>query len=76
MEAKEGQTILEVAQENGASLNCVYYCLLLIYIAFCGGNCHCGGCHIKLSQGITDILPKMSDKEKEVLKKAIDTDER
>ncbi|KAK8790788.1 hypothetical protein WA538_004542 [Blastocystis sp. DL] len=64
VDAKEGQTILEVAQENGASLN-----------SFCGGNCRCGGCHIKMSQGITDILPKMTEQEKEALKKGIDVDE-
>mgnify|MGYP002312400548 CR=1 len=45
-------------------------------LAFCGGNCHCGGCHIKMSQGITDLLPKMSEQEKETLKKGIDVDER
>ena len=29
-----------------------------------------------MSQGITDILPKMTDQEKEALKKGIDVDER
>lgn len=76
VEAEEGQTILAVAQENGASLNCTCFDTLVMTLAFCGGNCHCGGCHIKMSQGITDVLPKMSDKEKETLKKGIDVDER
>lgn len=76
VEAEEGQTILAVAQENGASLNCNHLNYFIIILAFCGGNCHCGGCHIKMSQGITDLLPKMSDKEKETLKKGIDVDER
>ena len=76
VEAEEGQTILAVAQENGASLNCNWFYSFVMTLAFCGGNCHCGGCHIKMSQGITDLLPKMSDKEKETLKKGIDVDER
>ena len=29
-----------------------------------------------MSQGITDILPKMTEQEKEALKKGIDVDER
>ena len=29
-----------------------------------------------MSQGITDLLPKMSEQEKETLKKGIDVDER
>lgn len=45
-------------------------------IAFCGGNCHCGGCHIKMAQIITDVIPRPTDKEKETLKKCVDVDER
>lgn len=44
--------------------------------AFCGGNCHCGGCHIKLAQAVSDLLPRPSEKEAEVLKKCVDVDER
>ncbi|KAK8827267.1 Ferredoxin [Blastocystis sp. ATCC 50177/Nand II] len=62
--AEEGKTVLEVAQDNGATIN-----------AFCGGNCHCGGCQIKLSQYLTDRIPRPTDKEKEVLKKCVDVDE-
>lgn len=44
--------------------------------AFCGGNCHCGGCHIKFAQAVSDLLPRPSEKEAEVLKKGVDVDER
>ena len=50
--------------------------LLIDRLAFCGGNCHCGGCHVKLAQAVTDVIPRPSDKEKEVLKKCVDVDER
>ena len=62
--AEEGQTILAVAQENGASIN-----------SFCGGNCHCGGCQIKMTQAITDLIPRPSENEMNVLKKCVDVDE-
>lgn len=53
------------------------FCLFLDYVlAFCGGNCHCGGCHIKLAQAVSDLLPRPSEKEAEVLKKCVDVDER
>lgn len=73
--AEEGQTILAVAQENGASINCsvVSSCS---EIAFCGGNCHCGGCQIKMTQAITDLIPRPSENEMSVLKKCVDVDER
>ena len=73
--AEEGETILSVAQENGASINCIIS-YVSFPLAFCGGNCHCGGCHIKLSQSITDMLPLPSEAEKKTLKKCVDVDER
>ena len=51
-------------------------CYLCDLPAFCGGNCHCGGCHIKLAQAVSDLLPRPSEKEAEVLKKCVDVDER
>lgn len=73
--AEEGKTVLEVAQDNGATIN--GRCRMEHKrIAFCGGNCHCGGCQIKLSQYLTDRIPRPTDKEKEVLKKCVDVDER
>lgn len=36
----------------------------------------CGGCQIKLSQFLTDRIPRPTDAEKEVLKKCVDVDER
>lgn len=73
--AEEGETILSVAQENGASINC--NCMFSwSEVAFCGGNCHCGGCQIKMAQAITDLIPRPSENEMNVLKKCVDVDER
>ena len=73
--AEEGKTVLEVAQDNGATINCRLK-RRAERVAFCRGNCHCGGCQIKLSQYLTDRIPRPTDKEKEVLKKCVDADER
>lgn len=52
---EEGQTILQVAEENKIKLN-----------SNCEGFGVCGGCHIKI-ENLSDKLPEISDKEDDTL---------
>ncbi|MCP4356062.1 MAG: 2Fe-2S iron-sulfur cluster binding domain-containing protein [Proteobacteria bacterium] len=57
--AEEGQSILEVAEENGISLK-----------GACGGNVACGTCHVIVDEKWFDIVEKTcpaSEKEDDVL---------
>jgi 2Fe-2S ferredoxin len=60
VEAKPGQTILEVAEECGARVGHA-----------CGGNLACSTCHVYVRQGL-DSLPEISDKENDIMDKAFD----
>lgn len=60
IEAKQGETILEVAEEHGARVGHA-----------CGGNLACSTCHVYVEQG-SDSLPEISDKENDIMDKAFD----
>ncbi|MCR4624292.1 MAG: 2Fe-2S iron-sulfur cluster binding domain-containing protein [Alphaproteobacteria bacterium] len=50
-----GQTMLQVAEENGIKLN-----------SNCEGFGVCGGCHVKI-ENLLDKLPEVSEKESDTL---------
>lgn len=52
---KEGQTVLQVAEENGIKLN-----------SNCEGFGVCGGCHVKI-ENLLNELPEISEKEDDTL---------
>lgn len=58
--AQDGETILEVAQENGVPVG-----------SNCGGVCGCSTCHVYVIDGF-DSLEEMSDKEADRLDRAFD----
>jgi ferredoxin, 2Fe-2S len=58
--AENGETILEVAQENGVPVG-----------SNCGGVCGCSTCHVYVQEGF-DSLDEMSDKEADRLDRAFD----
>lgn len=58
--AKEGETILEVAQGAGVPVG-----------SNCGGVCGCSTCHVYVADGF-DALEEMSDKEADRLDRAFD----
>ena len=60
IEAKPGETILEIAEEHGARVGHA-----------CGGNLACSTCHVYVEQGF-DSLPEISDKENDIMDKAFD----
>ncbi len=53
----EGQTVLQVAEENGVKLN-----------SNCEGFGVCGGCHVKI-ENLLNKLPEISEKEDDTLDK-------
>lgn len=57
--AAEGESILEVVEENGYHLS-----------SNCGGVCACTTCHVYIEQGM-DNLSEMSDKEEDFVDRAI-----
>jgi 2Fe-2S ferredoxin len=59
-DAVKGETILEVAEENGVHLN-----------HNCGEVCACSTCHIYVDKGM-DSLPEISDREEDFIDRAID----
>jgi 2Fe-2S ferredoxin len=59
-DAAMGETILEVAEENGVHLN-----------HNCGEVCACSTCHIYVDKGM-DSLPEISDREEDFIDRAID----
>lgn len=56
VQAKSGQTILEVAHDNDIDIE-----------GACGGECACSTCHIILSQESFDSLPPPDDDEVDML---------
>lgn len=54
-EAQEGQSILDVAEENHIDMDHA-----------CGGNCSCATCHIQVESGM-EFLSPMQDDEAEML---------
>lgn len=52
---REGQTVLQVAEENGIKLN-----------SNCEGFGVCGGCHVKIESLLSE-LPEISEKEDDAL---------
>lgn len=57
--AEEGDSILEVAEENGVHLN-----------HNCGAVCACSTCHVYVLKG-EDLLEEISDKEEDFIDRAI-----
>ena len=60
VEAKRGESILDVAEEHGARVGHA-----------CGGNLACSTCHVYVQEG-SDSLPEISDKENDIMDKAFD----
>lgn len=59
VKAVEGESILEIALENGIELH-----------HNCGGVCACSTCHVYIEDGM-DSLPEITDKEEDFLDRAI-----
>jgi len=59
-ECKKGLSILDAAEECGARVGHA-----------CGGNLACSTCHVYVEEGL-DSLPEISDKENDIMDKAID----
>lgn len=59
VQAAEGETILEVAQQNNIHLH-----------HNCGGVCACTTCHVYIEEGM-EHLPEISDKEEDFVDRAI-----
>ncbi len=59
---REGQTILQVAEENGIKLR-----------DNCEGFGVCGGCHVKI-ENFLDRLPEISEKEDDTLDRVSDVE--
>lgn len=60
IEAKRGESILDVAEEHGARVGHA-----------CGGNLACSTCHVYVEQGL-DSLGEVADKENDCMDKAFD----
>lgn len=60
LDAKRGESILDVAEEHGVRVGHA-----------CGGNLACSTCHCYVSEGL-DSLPEISDKENDIIDKAFD----
>jgi len=58
VKAAEGESILDLAEENGIHLN-----------HNCGGVCACSTCHVYIEDGM-DNLPEMTDKEEDFVDRA------
>jgi 2Fe-2S ferredoxin len=56
--AKQGESILDAAEECGARVGHA-----------CGGNLACSTCHVWVHEGI-DSLPEVADKENDIMDKA------
>lgn len=59
VQAVEGESILDIAHENGIHLN-----------HNCGGVCACSTCHVYVTKG-GDSLPEITDKEEDFIDRAI-----
>ena len=60
VEAKPGQSILDVAEECGARVGHA-----------CGGNLACSTCHVWVHEGL-ESLDEVADKENDIMDKAFD----
>lgn len=60
VEAKPGQTLLEIAEDSGAKLG-----------SACGGVCACSSCHCYIRKGL-DSLEEMSEAEEDRLDMGFD----
>jgi 2Fe-2S ferredoxin len=60
VEAPKGETLLEIAEENGVKLG-----------SACGGVCACSSCHCYVRQGL-DSLPEMEENEEDRLDMGFD----
>lgn len=60
IEAKPGESILDVAEEHGIRVGHA-----------CGGNLACSTCHCYVQEGF-DSLPEITDKENDIMDKAFD----
>ena len=60
LEAKKGESILDVAEEHGVRVGHA-----------CGGNLACSTCHVWVHEGL-DSLPEVTDKENDIMDKAFD----
>ena len=60
VEAKRGESILDVAEHHGARVGHA-----------CGGNLACSTCHCYVHEGF-DSLPEITDKENDIMDKAFD----
>lgn len=60
VEAKPGESILDVAEECGARVGHA-----------CGGNLACSTCHVYVQEGL-ESLGEISDKENDIMDKAFD----
>ena len=60
VEGKEGESLLDVAEECGARVGHA-----------CGGNLACSTCHVYVERGL-DSLGDISDKENDIMDKAFD----
>jgi len=59
VQAAEGESILEIAEENDIHLH-----------HNCGGVCACSTCHVYVEEGMNH-LPEMTDKEEDFVDRAI-----
>lgn len=66
VEAAIGQSIMEAA----------IHALVPGILAECGGACACATCHIRVAPEAMGVLPAMSSSERDMLRGAIDPDER
>ena len=60
VEAKPGESLLDVAEECGARVGHA-----------CGGNLACSTCHVWVEAGL-ESLPEVTDKENDIMDKAFD----
>jgi 2Fe-2S ferredoxin len=60
VQAPKGETLLEIAEENGVKLG-----------SACGGVCACSSCHCYVRQGL-DSLPEMEENEEDRLDMGFD----
>ena len=60
VEAKPGESILDIAEEHGARVGHA-----------CGGDLACSTCHCYVNEGF-DSLPEITDKENDIMDKAFD----
>jgi 2Fe-2S ferredoxin len=60
VEVKQGESILDAAEECGARVGHA-----------CGGNLACSTCHVYVQEGL-ESLPEIADKENDIMDKAFD----